>query len=72
MYSTTWCKVCARAKQYFSDHKVRYKEYDVERSDKGKKDHARLGGSRVPVILVGDRRLNGFSAASFEKIYSPK
>ncbi|MFT4564270.1 MAG: glutaredoxin [Gammaproteobacteria bacterium] len=72
LYSTSWCKVCVRAKQYFGDHEVSYKEYDIEQSDKGKKDFARLGGSGVPVILVGNRRLNGFSAASFEKIYSPR
>lgn len=69
MYGTTWCGVCKKAKRYFEHNGIGYKEYDVEKSDKGKKDFKKLNGRGVPIILVGNQRMNGFSAASFEKMY---
>ncbi|MCZ6805302.1 MAG: glutaredoxin domain-containing protein [Proteobacteria bacterium] len=70
MYSAEWCGVCKKAKKYFKENNIKYKEYDIDRSSKGKKDFKKLGAKGVPVILVGDKRLNGFSAASFESIYN--
>ncbi len=69
MYSTTWCGVCKKAKRYFNKNNIRYKEYDVEKSEKGRKDYKKLNGRGVPIILVGSRRMNGFSRNHFEKIY---
>ncbi len=70
MYSAAWCGVCKKAKKYFKANKIRFKEYDIEKSSKGKKDFKKLGAKGVPVILVGEKRLNGFSAGSFESIYN--
>lgn len=72
LYSTTWCEYCKRAKAYFRKHGIAYTEYDVETSARGKRDYKRLGAKGVPVILVGKRRMNGFSAAVFEKLYREK
>ena len=69
MYSASWCPVCKKAKAYFRQANIPYKDYDVETSVKGRRDFASLGGQGVPVILVGNRRLNGFSPASFERLY---
>lgn len=69
MYSATWCGVCKKAKRYFEDNRIRYTEYDIENSATGKSDFKKLGGKGVPIILVGNRRMNGFSAAGFEKLY---
>ena len=69
MYSTSWCGACKRAKQYFNENGINYVEYDVETNEKGKQDFRELGGRGVPIILVGNKRLNGFTASSFEKIY---
>ena len=69
MYSTAWCGVCKKAKQYFSTNNIPFQEYDVEKSGKGKRDYKKLKAKGVPVILVGKQRMNGFSAASFEKMY---
>jgi len=70
MYSASWCGVCKKAKTYFKSNNVKYSEYDVETSSKGKRDFKRMGGRGVPIILVGDKRLNGFSKAKFESIYN--
>lgn len=69
MYSADWCGVCKQAKRYFRQQGIPFTEYDVERSSRGSTDFRRLGGRGVPVILVGDKRMNGFSVQGFEKIY---
>lgn len=69
MYSTTWCGYCKKAKRYFNQQNIAFEEYDVEKSDKGRKDYKALNGKGVPIILVGDRRMNGFSVKAFERIY---
>jgi len=71
MYSASWCKYCKRARNYFDANNIPYKEYDVETTEKGKRDYASLGAHGVPVILYGSQRLNGFSVDSFERIYHP-
>jgi glutaredoxin len=71
MYSTRWCGHCKRARQYFQANGIGFEEYDVETSAKGRRDYARLDAKGVPVILVGDQRLNGFSAEAFERVYRP-
>ncbi|MEM7195663.1 MAG: hypothetical protein AAF402_11980 [Pseudomonadota bacterium] len=47
----------------------RFKEYDIEQSTAGKIAFEKTGGRRVPVILVGDRRMNGFTESGFELLY---
>lgn len=72
MYGTTWCGYCKKARKYFADNGIAYTEYDIENSEKGKRDYEKLGAKGVPVILVGKKRLNGFSETSFETIYGIK
>ena len=69
MYSASWCGYCDKARSYFNSHGVAFSEYDIETSAKGQQDYARLGAHGVPVILVGNQRLNGFSAEAFASIY---
>ncbi|MEW8506965.1 MAG: glutaredoxin domain-containing protein [Candidatus Thiodiazotropha sp.] len=69
MYSTKWCGYCNKARAYFKRNAIPFSEYDVETSQKGKRDYKKLGGRGVPIILVGKRRLNGFSEESFRQIY---
>jgi glutaredoxin len=69
MYSASWCGVCKKAKRYFEENGITYTEYDVEKSAKGEAEFKRLGAKGVPVILVGNRRMNGFSVDGFEKLF---
>lgn len=70
MYSAEWCGYCKKARKYFTANSVPFDEYDVEKSSKGKRDYKKLKAKGVPVILVGKKRMNGFSAVSFESIYN--
>ena len=71
IYTTDWCGICRRAKDYFRSQKIPYREYDVEKSDRGRRDYKRLNGTGVPIILVGDKRMNGFTPEGFNRLYQP-
>lgn len=62
MLSTTWCGVCKRAREWLLQKGVPFDEYDIERNETGKEEYRRLGGRGVPIILVGNQRMDGFSA----------
>lgn len=68
MFTTTWCGYCKRARAYLNKMGIPFVEYDVERDEFGKREYKKLNGRGVPVILVGDQRMNGFSEPSLEKV----
>ena len=72
LYSAVWCGYCKKARNYFNANNIPYKEYDVEKSRKGMRDYKKLKAKGVTVILIGQRRLNGFSESSFKSIYGSK
>ncbi|MBV1931568.1 MAG: DUF4124 domain-containing protein [Porticoccaceae bacterium] len=69
MYSTTWCGVCKRARKYFVANNIPFSEYDIEKSERGRKGYANLNGRGVPIILVGKKRMDGFTSAGFKQMY---
>lgn len=69
MYSTEWCGVCKKAERYFRQKGIPFRKRDIDKSSSARKQYDRLGGRGVPLILVGKKRLDGFSPASFEQIY---
>lgn len=70
MYSTSWCGYCKKARKYFQQEKINYVEYDIEKDERARRLYDMIGGKGVPVILVGKKRLNGFSVAGFERIFN--
>ena len=72
MYSTSWYGYCKKARKQFKQNNIPYREQDIEKSKKATLDYQRLNGRGVPVILIGKRRMNGFSATTFDKIYYHK
>ena len=60
LYSTRNCAYCRQARQYLQQKGLRFQEFDVQRNPRAQKDFARLGARGVPVILVGDTRIDGF------------
>lgn len=69
MYSAVWCGICTKAKKYFKNNNIAFKELDIDTSEEGKEGFKRLKGTGVPIILVGKKRMNGFSPQRFEKMY---
>lgn len=70
MYSASWCGICKKARNYFEAQSIDFNEYDVDNDPQGKREFSQLGGRGVPLILVGDQRMNGFSQKRFEDLYS--
>lgn len=69
MYSTSWCGYCKKAKRYFKKNNIPFTEYDIETNSKARRQYKKMGATGVPVILVGKKRMNGFSAAGFARLY---
>jgi len=69
MYSTAWCGYCKKARSYFQKNNIAFVDYDIENNVKAKKRYDKLGVTGVPVILVGKKRMSGFSAQRFEQLY---
>jgi glutaredoxin len=55
LYATTWCGYCAKAREFFAEQRIPYRELDVERSDEGRAGYASLGGGGIPIIVVDGR-----------------
>lgn len=70
MYSATWCGYCRKARNYFNQQGISFREYDIENSSKGRRDYAKMNGTGVPIIFVGKKRMQGFRAGSFQAIYN--
>ena len=68
MYATSWCGYCRKARKYFSQHAIAYTEYDIEKDRSAKQRYDALGANGVPVILVGDQRMNGFSEQRMKRM----
>jgi len=69
LFSTPRCIECRKARQYFEQHRIEFTELDVETSAEARRKLESLGGEAVPVILIGEEILKGFSAAAFERLY---
>ena len=69
IYTTERCSICKKAKKYFRKNNISYVDYDVNKSRTGKIDYKLLRGKGVPIIIVGNKRMNGFTVSKFEKLY---
>jgi len=69
IYTTEWCGVCKRAKAFFKQNGVPFREWDVEETDFGAVKFRQLGGSGVPLITVGSEKMMGFEANRFMALW---
>ena len=68
MFSTAWCPHCKRAKAYFAQKGVGFREVDIEASDSGRREFEQYGGSGVPLIIVGEQRMRGFDPGAMDRM----
>lgn len=60
VYSAVGCGYCDKYKKLLDEKKIPYEEYDIKKSDKGKQDFKELRGVGVPIVVVGDKMLQGY------------
>ena len=73
MFSTSTCSWCRRAKRYFTEHRIPFKEINVERDPQAARDIVRkTGQTGVPVIKIGSSWIVGFDKEGIERELSRK
>lgn len=67
LLSTTWCGYCKLAKAFLEKNNIAYLDVDVEASQEGQQLYSKLNGKGVPIILIGETRINGFSEEAMRR-----
>ena len=68
LFSTSTCSWCRRAKRYFKECKVPFKEINIERDPDAARDIVRkTGQTGVPVIKIGSSWIVGFDKERIDK-----
>ena len=69
LFTTPTCSWCRRAKQYFREKGIRFKEIDVTRDPGAARDLVRWTGQMgVPVIRIGNQFVVGFDKPKIERL----
>lgn len=71
LYGTEWCGFCKKARRYLESNGIPYTYLDVEHDTQAKSEFKAIDGRGVPVILVGNRRMNGFSEEGLRRLLNP-
>jgi glutaredoxin len=69
MYSASWCGICTRARRFFEAEGIPFRDLDVEKNQSARREWKRMNARGVPVILVGGKRMSGFSEKRFMNLY---
>lgn len=69
LYGTAWCGYCRQARAWFQANHIPFVDKDIEASAAARKEYDAMHAAGVPVILVGGKRMNGFSAEAFQQLY---
>jgi glutaredoxin 3 len=69
IYSTPTCHFCHMAKDFFTENKVAYRDYDVANDMEKRKEMVEKSGQMgVPVIFVGDQMVVGFDEGKLREM----
>lgn len=67
MYVTDWCGVCRRAEKYMASRNYPFVAHDIEKDKAAMNRYRELGGRGVPLILLGNQKLAGFSETAVDQ-----
>jgi len=65
LYGTSSCSFCQLARSFFRERNIAFVDLDVQRSEQAAQEHSSLGGSGVPLVLIGNRLIKGFHADKY-------
>lgn len=66
VYGTETCPFCIKTRAYLTERHIPFIDIDVNKTEKGKRDYAQLGGKGVPLILIGNRKMTGFDQPTID------
>lgn len=68
LYTTAWCGYCKKARAYLKARNIPFEDIDVETTDRGRREFRDINGNGVPVIFVGDQRMNGYDQGGLQNM----
>lgn len=60
IYTASWCPYCKKARAYLNSIGVPYIDYEIDRSENARKKYAAIHANGVPIIFIGQQRIEGF------------
>ncbi len=60
MYATTTCPYCTKVRELLAAEGVKYTEYQIDKSEAANAEFIAKGGVGVPLLYIGERRIDGF------------
>ena len=69
IYTASFCPHCQDAKMYMQVNKIKFTEYNLERSKGAEKKFLSLGGKKIPLLVVKGKVLRSWNQEAFEKAY---
>jgi glutaredoxin len=70
-YSASWCGYCDATRTFFKDNGIRYTEHDIEKTAEGAAGYKSLGGGGVPLMVIGDETIRGYSEPGLRQVLGP-
>jgi glutaredoxin len=61
LYATEWCGYCQKTREFFKNNNISYVEYDIEKSERRRREHKRLGGKGVPLVKINGKVIHGYN-----------
>lgn len=69
IYTTKICPACDKAKNFFKERNILYKEIDVSDDEEAREEMMDISGQMgVPVIVIGNEVVLGFRPITLENI----
>lgn len=69
LYVTEWCPYCAQAREYMAAEDIPHRIVDIEKDAEGAREYAARGGTGgIPLVAVGTRVMQGWSAEVAEEM----
>jgi len=69
MFSTPTCTYCRKAKQYFRQKQVPFRDVDVSKDQAAARDMFRRSGQQgVPQIQIGNKMIVGFDRPKIDRL----
>ena len=66
-YSAQWCGYCQKAKTFMIENAIEFTELDLDASDEHIEQFEAAGGTGIPYLVVGDKKLSGFDVDDYRK-----
>ncbi|MBT3314180.1 MAG: NrdH-redoxin [Anaerolineae bacterium] len=69
MFSTPTCTYCKKAKKYFREKQIPFREVDVSRDQAAARDMVKRSGQQgVPQIQIGSKMIIGFDRPKIDRL----